>query len=73
VGPKINVSEATMVVSGFSLYIIIIIWCKTTPQPPEHAGVILTPWQCHLRLDWAQSIWGASGTCHYHHDAFVLF
>ena len=48
----------------------IIVWCKTTPQPStqvssSHHG------RCHLRLVWAQSIWGASGTCHYHYDACV--
>jgi hypothetical protein len=29
--------------------------------------------QCHLRLVWAQSIWGATATWSHHHHVFVRF
>ena len=45
----------------------IIVWCKTMSQPSTQVSS-LHHGRCHLHLVWAQSIWGASGTCHYHHD-----
>jgi len=49
-----------------------ITWCMTMPQPSmqvssSHHG------RCHLRLVWAQSIWGATGTWSHHHHVFVRF
>ena len=49
-----------------------ITWCMTMPQPSKqvsssHHG------RCHLRLVWAQSIWGVTGTWSHHHHVFVQF
>jgi hypothetical protein len=49
-----------------------ITWCMTMPQvsvqvSSSHHG------QCHLRLVWAQSIWGATATWSHHHHVFFRF
>ncbi len=48
-----------------------ITWCMTMPQPSmqvssSHHG------QCHLRLVWAQSIWGTTGTWSHHEYVFIF-
>jgi hypothetical protein len=49
-----------------------ITWCMTMPQASvqvssSHHG------RCHLRLVWAQSIWGATATWSHHHHVFFRF